>query len=144
MHPLNPVIQLALYARLGFDPAKLSPDSGEFLKINLADMRPVGDPIAGWLDEPRLKDAEIKASITYTQTQPLPSVYPKASSHIKGCALRTAMTCAVGIECEHGYDVCPQCDKCTCDAIRAQAAAPTTPKPTEGLLDNDIKPFWVK
>lgn len=37
-----------------------------------------------------------------------------ARKHDKGCAFRRALTCAVGIECEHGYDVCPICDPCTC------------------------------
>ena len=36
------------------------------------------------------------------------------ASHAAWCRYRTAMTCAVGIECEHGRDVCPACDPCTC------------------------------
>lgn len=155
MHPLNPVIQHALYARLGFDPTKLPPVNSESPKFDFSALRPVGEPIAG------SKDDVIEPTIayTYTQTVPLPSVYPKASAHIKGCALRTAMTCAVGIECEHGYDVCPKCDKCTCAEVRAASherameahmdehlVGPDAeePKSTEGLLDNAIKPFWVK
>jgi hypothetical protein len=35
--------------------------------------------------------------------------------HKDGCQYRLAVTCAVGIECKHGYDVCPECDPCTCD-----------------------------
>jgi len=34
------------------------------------------------------------------------------------CKFRLAMTCAVGIECDHGYDVCPTCDPCTCEKER--------------------------
>ena len=34
--------------------------------------------------------------------------------HVKDCKFRAAATCAVGVECEHGRDVCPICDPCTC------------------------------
>lgn len=34
--------------------------------------------------------------------------------HERGCPMGRAVQCAVGVECEHGYDVCPQCDPCTC------------------------------
>ena len=34
--------------------------------------------------------------------------------HKKDCKFRKAATCAVGIECDHGYDVCPICDPCNC------------------------------
>lgn len=37
--------------------------------------------------------------------------------HDKGCQFRVSITCAVPIECEHGYDVCPQCDACNCRYI---------------------------
>ncbi len=33
--------------------------------------------------------------------------------HEEDCKYRKAVTCPVGIECEHGYDVCPKCDPCT-------------------------------
>lgn len=36
-------------------------------------------------------------------------------NHSKDCKFRLATTCAVGIECEHGRDVCPICDPCTCN-----------------------------
>ena len=39
----------------------------------------------------------------------------KKLPHKKNCPYYRAMTCAVGIECAHGYDVCPMCDPCTCD-----------------------------
>lgn len=35
------------------------------------------------------------------------------------CEFRISATCPTPIECDHGYDVCPTCDLCTC-------------KPTEG------------
>jgi hypothetical protein len=34
--------------------------------------------------------------------------------HEIGCKFRFSVTCPVAIECEHGYDVCPICDPCTC------------------------------
>lgn len=34
--------------------------------------------------------------------------------HVEGCKFRAAVTCPVAIECDHGYDVCPKCDPCTC------------------------------
>ena len=37
--------------------------------------------------------------------------------HKPKCAFRISATCAVGIECEHGRDVCPICDPCTCDKV---------------------------
>jgi hypothetical protein len=36
--------------------------------------------------------------------------------HAEDCKFRVSVTCPVGIECEHGYDVCPTCDPCTCGA----------------------------
>jgi hypothetical protein len=38
-----------------------------------------------------------------------------ARPHTIDCRYRKALTCAVGIACKHGYDVCPQCDPCTCE-----------------------------
>lgn len=38
--------------------------------------------------------------------------------HVSGCTMRLALTCAVAIECRHGYDVCPTCDPCTCEKER--------------------------
>lgn len=34
--------------------------------------------------------------------------------HNENCPFRKAATCAVAIECDHGFDVCPECDPCTC------------------------------
>lgn len=34
--------------------------------------------------------------------------------HVEDCKYRRAVACPVAIECEHGYDVCPRCDPCTC------------------------------
>ncbi len=35
-------------------------------------------------------------------------------NHRRDCRLRVATDGAAGIECEHGHDVCPKCDPCTC------------------------------
>lgn len=35
-------------------------------------------------------------------------------NHAEWCRLRRAIECPVAIECEHGRDVCPTCDPCTC------------------------------
>ena len=35
-------------------------------------------------------------------------------SHDSDCKFRRAIQCPVAIECDHGYDVCPVCDPCTC------------------------------
>ena len=37
--------------------------------------------------------------------------------HKPDCRFRKSAQCAVGIECEHGYDLCPICDKCNCEDI---------------------------
>lgn len=36
-------------------------------------------------------------------------------NHQEKCKFRKAATCVVGIECEHGYEVCSTCDPCTCN-----------------------------
>jgi hypothetical protein len=38
------------------------------------------------------------------------------AGHAKECRYRISLLCPVGIECEHGWDVCPICDPCTCGA----------------------------
>lgn len=38
--------------------------------------------------------------------------------HADGCRFRTSATCAVGVECDHGFDVCADCDPCTCTPPR--------------------------
>jgi hypothetical protein len=40
--------------------------------------------------------------------------------HDAKCRFRISMLCPIGIACEHGYDVCPKCDPCTCAAARPQ------------------------
>ena len=37
-------------------------------------------------------------------------------NHKADCPFRRAVTVPIGIECEHGRDVCPVCDPCTCEA----------------------------
>lgn len=46
------------------------------------------------------------------------------------CPMHRAMTCAVAIECEHGYDVCPKCDPCTCGQCLSVPATPEPKRPT--------------
>jgi hypothetical protein len=41
-------------------------------------------------------------------------VCAQVAGHNEGCRFRTAVLCPIPIDCEHGYDVCPQCDPCTC------------------------------
>jgi len=36
--------------------------------------------------------------------------------HKPDCKFRRAMETSVGISCDHGHDVCPECDPCTCGA----------------------------
>ncbi len=40
------------------------------------------------------------------------------NDHVRRCRFRIAATCAAAIECEHGFDVCPTCDPCTCSRFR--------------------------
>ena len=35
--------------------------------------------------------------------------------HDDDCAFARSASCAVPVECEHGYDVCPICDPCNCE-----------------------------
>lgn len=41
-------------------------------------------------------------------------------SHEPGCPLLRSATCSVAIECEHGWDCCPICDRCTCGPFQAR------------------------
>lgn len=41
-------------------------------------------------------------------------VSPDPQRHMPDCPLRRAIECTTPIECDHGYDVCPKCDPCTC------------------------------
>jgi hypothetical protein len=39
------------------------------------------------------------------------------AKHARNCRFRRAALCPVAFECdEHGFDVCPTCDPCTCGA----------------------------
>jgi hypothetical protein len=42
------------------------------------------------------------------------------------CRYRKSLLCPVAIYCDHGYDVCPECDPCTCNDGRrtGEASAP--------------------
>lgn len=41
----------------------------------------------------------------------------RSDSHAETCPMRRALGRA-GVECGHGFDVCPTCDPCTCGAPR--------------------------
>lgn len=41
------------------------------------------------------------------------------ANHQEDCRFRRSVTCPVVIACEHGYDVCPMCDPCTCTTTGA-------------------------
>ena len=47
--------------------------------------------------------------------------------HDEACRYRRAAAGSVAIECEHGYDVCPICDPCTCEKLAAHRAKKGTP-----------------
>ena len=38
----------------------------------------------------------------------------ETKKHQANCPYLRAQRCPVSIECEHGWDVCPICDPCTC------------------------------
>lgn len=40
--------------------------------------------------------------------------------HLEYCHFRKAMLCPIGFVCEHGVEVCSQCDPCTCLGTRAE------------------------
>jgi hypothetical protein len=35
-------------------------------------------------------------------------------NHARYCRFRVARACAIPVACKHGFDVCPECDPCTC------------------------------
>jgi len=41
-------------------------------------------------------------------------------NHLDGCQFRLAATCSIPVECDHGFDVCPTCDPCTCELVKAK------------------------
>lgn len=48
------------------------------------------------------------------------------AAHKETCSFRRAATGPVGIACDHGFDVCPKCDPCTCGkGVRIEEIDPT-------------------
>jgi hypothetical protein len=47
------------------------------------------------------------------QVEPCACDVNAAHPNVK-CKYRVAAASSVAIECDHGYDVCPLCDPCTC------------------------------
>ena len=43
-----------------------------------------------------------------------PAYRPSVLLHAESCRYRIAALGAAAIECEHGFEVCPDCDPCTC------------------------------
>ncbi len=39
-----------------------------------------------------------------------------SKTHKQGCRYLKSLSCWIAIECEHGLEVCPTCDPCTCGA----------------------------
>jgi hypothetical protein len=37
------------------------------------------------------------------------------ATHKETCRYRVSTQCPVAVACEHGFDVCPICDPCTCN-----------------------------
>jgi len=58
-------------------------------------------------------------------------------NHAPRCPMRLALETSVGIECRHGYDVCPECDPCEC-------RGPTMPEGAriEGTIVVEIEADW--
>ena len=44
----------------------------------------------------------------------------KPRLHDPDCNFLRAMRGTMLVECEHGYDVCPRCDPCSCKCIHGQ------------------------
>lgn len=55
------------------------------------------------------------------------------AQHHPKCRYAIAMRSPVGIECIHGFDVCPNCDPCTCESLgfAPALAAPTPAQPED-------------
>lgn len=49
-------------------------------------------------------------------------------NHSELCRLFVAANCPVGVECEHGVDVCPICDPCNCDLTEIREIRPKARK----------------
>lgn len=59
--------------------------------------------------------------------------------HDDDCKFRRAATCPIPIECDHGYDVCPMCDPCTCDTeTKAEKVEKKAPEQKSLLFGAEI------
>lgn len=54
------------------------------------------------------REAQVRAALCSIKISPDPE------RHSPECKFRIALTCSTPIECDHGFDVCPTCDPCTC------------------------------
>lgn len=58
------------------------------------------------------------------------------------CKFRVSMLCPVGVECDHGRDVCSICDPCTCDpATVAQYQALIRGQRAQNVYSKDAANF---
>ncbi len=55
--------------------------------------------------------------------------------HVDGCQFKWSASCAVGVACEHGFDVCATCDPCTCSAPTSPIAWRATSTALPGEAD---------
>jgi hypothetical protein len=66
-------------------------------------------------------------------------VCAEAERHDPDCPWRKALLCSVGIECEHGYDVCPTCDACTCKARAGEASERLSALRDDGAVERGAR-----
>ena len=69
----------------------------------------------------------------------------KKQAHARTCQLRLAREGAAAIECQHGYDTCPICDRCTCyrGRKRAKPKAKRPGPPRRGRVVDTAYLAWV-
>jgi len=69
-------------------------------------------------DAGKARREQLEARITYLKQKLGGRTYELFESigqvHATDCPVAISITCAVAIECKHGYDACPQCDVCNC------------------------------
>ena len=76
-----------------------------------------GKVVPGGCREEPLEDWMARGRVEGCTCEHLTCVCLINREHELGCKFRRAATCAVPIECEHGSDVCPSCDPCTCNSL---------------------------
>lgn len=64
--------------------------------------------------EETLEELVSRGRAVYCDCGLIACVCKEARTHERDCSYRRALRSPVGIECEHGRDVCPICDPCDC------------------------------